>query len=942
MPEMVARLAEALPGGCRALLMAHGDPAEVLASLIEDMERLTLTDLPAAVAGTAVLAQTADALDDARSRIRARRARAQALSYSNRFSEALTVLDEASQIARQHSEISSRELAVIDLTRLHALARLGRFEEAVEAGKSARDTLLDLGEALTAAKADVNLGVVQRMRNRPAEALSHFDRAMPLFAEQPVIAAQIQSNRAEALLDMHEFDAAQDAFESALATFEGAGVQHAAAVVEGNLGDLMGRQGRLAAALRRFENARRRIEKEGSPGDVARLQAEAAEVQLELGLPDDAARASADAAEVLDQHGLAAESARARLNLGRSLAALHRPGEAQRELARAEAQFQAASHPLQAARAGLARAELMLSIGNATEARDAVSTLLAAFADCPADAAAAHALLAAIELRLGEPRRAIEWADAGLVLAESLDLAPLIGELLHVRGKALVQLGRIEEATCVLDRAMDQAERIRSSLQADRFRTAFHAQWAPLYGDAVAAVLQADPSKRASRAFAIVERARSRALLDLLGGALATAPAKADLVTNGDLAGELGRWRARLNALYTGWHDAGGSGRLAADWQREIGEAEQRISDIESRLASTMQFSGLFAEPVSLDALFQLMPAGTVLLEYFIAGGRVLAFIIRGQRAPEVVNLCPFDEVLPALERLQFQIARALSRGSSAAVSPRTTADCHRACSDLHRLLLGPVESRLDQCSRLFIAPFGPLHAVPFHALRSEHGFLVERFEVVYTPSASIMVRAGAGPEHRPSGPPLLVAFADERAPGMEDEVRALADILPHSRLLTQDRATVAEVLRQAAGISLLHIAAHGVFSSIAPATSGVRLADGWLTAREACSLPLRGTTVTLSGCETGRSAATGGDELLGLIRAFLAAGARSVLVSLWSVHDQTATELLASTYRSWYLDGEGSKNLPLSAALRSAQMGLLHRGVHPAYWAPFFVVGSL
>ncbi len=120
---------------------------------------------------------------------------------------------------------------------------------------------------------------------------------------------------------------------------------------------------------------------------------------------------------------------------------------------------------------------------------------------------------------------------------------------------------------------------------------------------------------------------------------------------------------------------------------------------------------------------------------------------------------------------------------------------------------------------------------------------------------------------------------------------------------------------------------------------SGLKLADRWLTVRDIYSLRLRADLVTLSGCETGRNLITAGDELVGLLRGFFAAGARSALVSLWRVNDESTTNLMADFYRLWH--AESSDRMPLAAALREAQLTLRRQRAHPAFWAPFILVGE-
>jgi CHAT domain-containing protein len=147
----------------------------------------------------------------------------------------------------------------------------------------------------------------------------------------------------------------------------------------------------------------------------------------------------------------------------------------------------------------------------------------------------------------------------------------------------------------------------------------------------------------------------------------------------------------------------------------------------------------------------------------------------------------------------------------------------------------------------------------------------------------------------------------------------------------TADRFAVA-----ASGASLVHFAGHGRYSPEDPATAGLRLADRWFTPRDLAALRLSGAHVTLSGCETGRTAVTAGNELLGLTRGVLAAGASSLVVSLWPVHDERTADLMTDFYARW------KTGAPIVQAWRLAQRTAIARHPHPAAWGPFVFVGGL
>ncbi len=184
-----------------------------------------------------------------------------------------------------------------------------------------------------------------------------------------------------------------------------------------------------------------------------------------------------------------------------------------------------------------------------------------------------------------------------------------------------------------------------------------------------------------------------------------------------------------------------------------------------------------------------------------------------------------------------------------------------------------------------------------------------------------------------------MVGVADEAAPFIDSEIRAVADAFPHARVLTGAEATVERLRSEGCKADLIHLACHGRFSPEAPMSSGLRLADRWLTVRDVYGLRLAGAVVVLSGCDTGRAAIGGGDDLTGLARGFFAGGASQLLMSLWPTHDESTGELVADVYNMWHNQVSPPEG-GLAHALCSAQQALIPGCPHPAHWAPFMLLG--
>jgi CHAT domain-containing protein len=195
--------------------------------------------------------------------------------------------------------------------------------------------------------------------------------------------------------------------------------------------------------------------------------------------------------------------------------------------------------------------------------------------------------------------------------------------------------------------------------------------------------------------------------------------------------------------------------------------------------------------------------------------------------------------------------------------------------------------SSLLQARHIVFVPDGILHYLPFHALFDGSQYLIDRFTVSVAPSASIYSMCHQK-QANSDGTSLLMGVHDERAPFIEREIHSVAAAVPEPRIFLGADAT-AEVLRSLGPNSrMIHIATHGFFRKDNAMFSSVRLADSYLNLYDLYELRLPVELLTLSGCGTGLSVVAAGDELLGLTRGLLCAGAQSVLLSQWDVHDRT------------------------------------------------------
>ena len=162
-----------------------------------------------------------------------------------------------------------------------------------------------------------------------------------------------------------------------------------------------------------------------------------------------------------------------------------------------------------------------------------------------------------------------------------------------------------------------------------------------------------------------------------------------------------------------------------------------------------------------------------------------------------------------------------------------------------------------------------------------------------------------------------------------------MASAFAEGEAFVGERASVQELADHVARADLLHLACHAEFRSDNPMFSALHLADTALTVEAVERLPLKAATVVLSGCETGLSDQVAGDELLGLVQAFMVAGAARVVATLWPIDDAVAADFMRHFY------GALAASRTPAAALREAQLETSRTHPHPYYWAPFVLHGG-
>ncbi|NNF07871.1 MAG: CHAT domain-containing protein, partial [Candidatus Eisenbacteria bacterium] len=596
-------------------------------------------------------------------------------------------------------------------------------------------------------------------------------------------------------------------------------------------------------------------------------------------------------------------------------------------------------------------------------------------------------VLAARYLNVGNALTALGRNSEGLEkLRKAASLAEAAGNR-EALWPCYLGIGDNFETADVLDsarvynaKAIDILESLRSREASEDTKAASLGRRAYVYEAQVhvLAKLYASTDKQewAAEAFTTAERGKARAFLDGLS------ESNIDLEDQIDpkLAAERQTLDRALNTVRYRLRQAEGTESdpdSVRSWKRQLRKlerAEGRLLE-EIRIQSSAFASINTGSPHSLKELRRdlFQDKHDVLLQYSLGDSASYLWVITKKDIA--------FHTLPARSHIEEQV-QALRAGL---VSPQARNDESylKAAQTLYNWLLATAANSVDKAKRVFVVPDGALQFVPMDVLLTkkvdppsadlsaeargkffgELPFALKGKELRYGPSATgfavMAKREDSGrvvaKDLLAVGDPTFVQTSSEDAdaslaplPFTRTEVEAIAKGFEESKrtILLGEKAQEATLAQPdfMSDFRILHFATHGLVNERRPERSRLALAapqdetaDGYLEASEIYRLKLNATLVVLSACETGLGKMIQGEGVLGLPRAFLYAGARNVVVSLWSVSDQSTAALMYAFYKNL-----GDKEPEAGRALSRAKDALRQESkfAHPFYWAAFSLIG--
>jgi CHAT domain-containing protein len=569
-------------------------------------------------------------------------------------------------------------------------------------------------------------------------------------------------------------------------------------------------------------------------------------------------------------------------------------------------------------------ASLLADLGQFEPAAAALEQVIAGGRD--AFPAIRQTQLSAMYIGMGRGADGLKAAERAVALCGDSKVVCI--DALNARSDASAAIGDRDAALRDLSLTLNGIDELRAQLvPSDFFKQDFVRYYENAYGSAISRQLDAGLEREAMET---AERARSRAFLDLLASrSIEPAPPSAPA----------------LPLTLRGSPKSSGVASTTTTAAASSGDLIRTAA----RLKSTLLLYWVGGTETNI---WVVGPGGTVHARRVPVTRQRLMALVR--------STSPFED----------------SKGAVSAAAPLTLRESSAAWRELHALLIAPVRELLPKTNGalLTIVPHDTLANLSFAALRNASGrYLIEDYTLHYAPAGALFQFTANLARSKPAAGAVLMVSdpaparrssldtALPRLPGARLEAAAITRELRASQVLslTGGTATESSVRHQAPARSILHFAAHTVIRDDDPFASYLALApssdaadgDGVLTAQDVYQLKLRSDLVVLSGCRSA-SGTIGGDGVATFARAFLYAGAASLIASVWEVADEPSNRLMPAYYRAWL--GGASK----AAALRQAQLELLNdlrRGrvsvttaigpvpvpEHPVFWAGYSLFGE-
>ena len=827
---------------------------------------------------------------------------------------------------------------------IQPLILLGEYDQAFRAADRAREIFTRLDDQRRLARLEINVGNIYHRQDRFEESIAHYETAyqgMLAYKDAEGIAV-VLSNMAVCLISLNDFPRALANYQRARSFCAQHNMPLLVAQADYNIAYLYYLRGEYSRAIEALYAARRACEASSDAYHLALCHLDLSDIYLELNLSEEAREMAHEGFLQFEKLGMGYEAAKTLANEATAYGQQGKTLQALERFAKAREIFVREDNLVWPWLIDLYQGLLLSQEGRYFEARRLCNSA-AEFFDQSAlsgKAVMAHLLLAQIALQVEDLAAADQETLAALSKLSGLQTPVLAYQGHFLQGEIARARGERQLAHSAYMEARKALETLRSRLQGEELKISFVKNRMQVYEALVSLYLSGgDAGTSTEEAFACIEGAKSRNMIEMIFQSGQSLPLGE--TGQSDLVRRIRDLREELNWYYH---------RIELEQLRPEAKSREKLENLqeiaqsrEKELLRTLRElpahereNATLEAPAdfSLKKLQSTLPENATLVEYFIAGEQLVAAVISRESA-RILPVTMLSRVAHLLQLLRFQVSK-FRMGNN--YVERFAEPLLRATQShlesLYNELIAPLRILLKGNHLIFV-PHGPLHFLPFHALKNGDEYLCDSFTVSYAPSGTVFSLCQQ--KHSSEAPrSLVLGIADDRAPHILDEVRSVSSLLPCSSLHLGEQATSSLLREKGSESGLLHIATHGMYRQDNPMFSGIRLGDGYLNLYDLYQMKLNARLVTLSGCATGMNFVAAGDELLGLQRGLFCAGATTLLLSLWDVNDESTAQLMGHFYRHYIQSAD------MPGALQHAMRKLRQEKPHPFYWAPFVLVGKL
>lgn len=536
--------------------------------------------------------------------------------------------------------------------------------------------------------------------------------------------------------------------------------------------------------------------------------------------------------------------------------------------------------------------------------------------------------IALVYISLKDYRQALDYLERALSFYRSTKDNEWISNTLGSIGFVYEQQGYTQRALGLYQQAINIREEMRTATRLEDLKTGLAGERVNVYQDAIRLSMKL---RQSTQAFDLSERARARNFLDQLSNPRIDTRKGTDsrlieqeqtlLIHLNDLVKRLRveRTKPQFNT------------ELVQSLEEQVLTKQQEYDELLTRIrVINPEYDSLRSvSPLTLAEVERLLDKDTALISYFVTFDKTLAFVITSDSFQSLE--------IPVSER-ELESEVLLFRDSRSNLNDAQP----QSLKKLYTQLVTPLKPYL-KARTIGIIPHGILHYLPFAALNDGKNYFGDDHTLFYLPSASVLTFIQ---KKRKPGEQMLLALAQSQAEGLpyleyaNQAAQAIAKLY-NSTALVDGAATESAFRSRASESGILFLAAHGALTKTNPLFSRIFLApdkenDGLLEVHEVYSLDLKkANLIVLSACQTQLGERSQGDDIIGLNRAFIYAGAPTVVASLWSVKEKQSSELMIAFFKH-LKDGMGK-----AEALQAAQRYIRRMYPHPYYWAGFVLTGD-